>query len=73
MSGGTFGGVVRNETGWTSILDFEKADAAVDPSITTTGGDNWTRVGGAGGTNAYMHVRKFKPVPSRGDLYQLTV
>lgn len=65
MSGGTLGGVVLTEESWTSILDFEKCDAAVDPCITTTGGASYPA--------AHMHVRKYKPVPGRGDLYALTV
>lgn len=47
MSGGTFGGVVRTDESWTHVLDFEKADAAVDPSITVTGEANRTKIDGA--------------------------
>lgn len=69
MSGGTFGGVVRNETGWTSILDFESCDAAIDPNITVTGGANCTRVNGTGNVEAISGARiQHKPVANTNEL-----
>lgn len=48
MSARVFGGQARSVVGWSSDLNFEACSTAVDPSITSSGGANRTRVNNLG-------------------------